>query len=266
MSTKKIKIDENEINVAIIGEGKPLLILHGWGSSGKVMMSLAQNLSDYYTCIIPDLPGFGESPEPPRSYSVDDYADVAIQLIRELGFEKTDVLAHSFGGRMMLKLLSRPDDASLFDKVLITGGAGMKPRRSFGYYRRLYTAKILKSPFYLLPSSLREKGLDWLRNTAMWKSMGSGEYKELSGVMRESFVKTVTEHLESSLPAIKHEVLLLWGENDDATPLYQAERMDKGLQNSALVTIKNAGHYAFLDQPQQFVRISRAFFGADEKS
>lgn len=161
---------------------------------------------------------------------------------------------------MMLKLLSDSNTSTLFDKVLITGGAGMKPKRGLGYYRRLYTAKLLKAPFLLLPGSLREKSLAWLRQTAVWKSLGSGEYKELSGVMRETFVKTVTEYLEPTLPKIQQEVFLLWGENDDATPVYQAKRMDDRLKNSALVTIPDAGHYAFLDQPQKFLAIAKAYF------
>jgi len=77
--------------------------------------------------------------------------------------------------------------------------------------------------------------------------------------MRETFVKTVTEYLDSSLPSISQDILLLWGKNDDATPLYQAKRMEKGLKNAALVTIDQAGHYAFLDQPQKFKIISEAF-------
>ncbi len=78
--------------------------------------------------------------------------------------------------------------------------------------------------------------------------------------MRETFVKSVTEHLDNCLPHIPHEVLLLWGRNDEATPLYQGQRMEKGIKNAALVTIDNADHYAFLDRPKHFASIARAFF------
>jgi pimeloyl-ACP methyl ester carboxylesterase len=78
--------------------------------------------------------------------------------------------------------------------------------------------------------------------------------------MRETFVKTVTNHLECELPTIEHETLLLWGRNDEATPVYQAERIEAGIKNSALVVIEDAGHYAFLDKPKQFIAIAKAFF------
>lgn len=245
-----------------VGEGKPLVILHGWGSSKRVMMPVAQNLSNLRTSYVLDLPGFGDSPEPSRAWNIDDYADLVQAFIESLGKEKVDVLVHSFGGRIILKLCARDFGKNRIAKVLITGGAGMKPRRSMKYYIRKYTAKILKAPFMLLPGSLREKALGWLRTTSLWKSLGSSDYSKLSGVMRETFVKSVTEYLESCLPKIPHETLLIWGRNDDSTPVYQGQRIEKGIKNAALVIIEDAGHYAFLDKPKQFARIAEAFFKA----
>lgn len=243
-----------------VGEGKPLVILHGWGSSKRVMMPVAQNLAPIRTSYALDLPGFGDSPEPSKAWSIDDYADAVQAFIESLDEEKVDVLVHSFGGRIMLKLCARDFGKAHIDKVLITGGAGMKPKRSMKFYFKKYTAKTLKAPFTILPGSPREKALGWLRSTSLWKSLGSSDYSKLSGVMRETFVKSVSEYLESTLPNISHEVLLLWGRNDDATPIYQAERIEKGIENAALVIIEDAGHYAFLDKPKQFARIAEAFF------
>lgn len=253
---------DQEIIYQKIGEGKPLIILHGWGSSKRVMMPVAQNMAHLRTGYILDLPGFGDSPEPARVWSIDDYADAVQAFIESLDEEKVDVLVHSFGGRIMLKLCARDFGKTHIDKVLITGGAGMKPKRSLKFYIRKYTAKILKAPFMILPDPLREKALGWLRSTSLWKSLGSSDYSKLSGVMRETFVKSVTEYLEASLPNIPHEVLLLWGQNDDATPVYQGQRIEKGIENAALVIIEDAGHYAFLDKPKQFARIAEAFFKA----
>lgn len=250
---------EQDIIYEKTGEGKPLVILHGWGSNKRVMMPVAQNLSHLRTNYVLDLPGFGDSPEPSRPWSIDDYANAVQAFIKSLGEEKVDVLVHSFGGRIILKLCAREFGKNHIDKVLITGGAGMKPKRSMNFYIRKYTAKFLKAPFKILPGSLREKALGWLRSTSLWKSLGSGDYSILSGVMRETFVKSVTEYLESTLPDIPHEVLLLWGRNDDATPVYQGERIEKGIENAALVIIEDAGHYAFLDKPKQFARIAEAF-------
>lgn len=242
------------------GTGKPLVILHGWGSSGRVMMPIANQLADIRSCYVLDLPGFGNTPEPPEPWDIDAYADMVEAFIREKFDEPVDLLVHSFGGRITLKICNRPFGETHVDKVLITGGAGMKPKRSLKFYLKRYLAKALKAPFQLLPAKARDKALEKLRGTALWKSLGSSDYSRLSGEMRETFVKSVTEHLESCLPGIPHDVLLLWGANDQATPLYQAERMEKGIEKAALVVIENAGHYAFLDRPKHFASIARAFF------
>ncbi|TVQ70210.1 MAG: alpha/beta hydrolase [Balneolaceae bacterium] len=285
------------VSYRVTGSGPPLLMIHGWGSSARVMLPLARSLSDIRTCYVPDLPGFGETPAPKAPWTIGDYAGLARTFTKEVIGGPVDVLAHSFGGRMVLKWASDsargkgtgdksgmisasghtkpgPDhhtDGNAADsvpgselrKIIITGGAGMKPRRSFSYYRRRVTAMILKAPFVLLPGALRLKAMDWLRGTSVWKSLGSSDYQKLEGVMRETFVKTVSEHLENCLPDISQEVLLLWGKEDEATPWYQAERMEKGLANGALVGLERAGHYAFLDQPDHFQRIVRAFLVAE---
>lgn len=239
---------------------KPLIMLHGWGSSKQVMMPLAKELANLRDCYVLDLPGFGNSSVPPEPWNINDYADLIEQFIKDLAVNKVDLLVHSFGGRIALKLCARTEAGPLIDKVLITGGAGMKPKRSWSYYFKKYTAKLLKAPFYLLPSSLCEQALDWLRQTKVWKSLGSSDYSKLSGVMQETFVRTVTEYLEPCLSQIPHEVLLLWGRNDEAAPLYQAERMEQGIEHAELVVIDHAGHYAFLDRPSHFASIAKAFF------
>ena len=241
------------------GSSRPLIILHGWGASKKIMQPLGRMLALHHDCYVIDLAGFGESPEPPFAWKIDDYADSIQAWADHIGLLKFDLLAHSFGGRITLKLLSRPWSEKHVQNVLITGGAGMKPRRSASFYAKKYVAKILKAPFNLLPEPFKSRGLDWLRATSTWKSLGSSEYAVLSGVMRETFVHSVTEYLEPTLPKISHSVLLLWGENDDATPLYQAQRMEKGLTEAALVVMDGCGHYAFLDKPKQFVAIAEAY-------
>lgn len=252
----------NSLNIRYqkTGTGSPLIILHGWGSSGRVMMPVARQLAGFRTCYVLDLPGFGNTPQPPEAWSIDDYADMTEAFIRANFNEPVDLLVHSFGGRITLKLCARPHAQKLVNKVLITGGAGMKPRRNVKFYFKKYAAKILKAPFLILPHKIQDKALAKLRDTKLWQSLGSSDYSKLSGVMRETFVKSVTEYLEPCLPNIPHEVLLLWGRDDEATPLYQGQRMEKGMENAALVTIDKAGHYAFLDRPKHFASVARAFF------
>lgn len=255
--------DDLEIHYDKTGEGPPLLILHGWGSSAQVMLPVARQLSDRYTCYVPDLPGFGRTCIPGNPWQLDDYIRLTKQFVQYIE-KPVDVLAHSFGGRIILKMLATETDLHV-NRVLITGGAGLKPQRGMQFYLRSYTAKILKAPFLILPGPLRDKGLSRLRNSSLWKLLGSSEYQQLDGVMRQTFINIVNEHLDDYLPAIKKDMLLIWGEADTAIPVDQAKRMEHGIEGAALVTIPDAGHYAFMDQPYRFNSIAREYLKGDKK-
>ena len=250
------------VNYKVFGKGKPVLVLHGWGANSDVMLPLTSSLKLKRTYYLIDFPGFGKSGEPPEPWDVGNYTEMTATFINEVIKEPVDILAHSFGGRVCLKLCSNDAIKSLAKKIIITGGAGMKPRRSLKFYTKKYFALTLKFPFTLLPGGSQKKGLDWLRSTTLWKSLGSSDYKSLNGVMRQTFVKTVSEYLEPTLPKISHEILLLWGANDDTTPLYQAKIMERGIKNAGLAVIDHAGHYAFLDRPNQFRVITETFFNS----
>jgi len=260
MTPTVTELKKNRLAWCKTGQGKPLVILHGWGSNAAVMMPVAEQVKFIRTSYLVDLPGFGHSPEPKDAWSIDDYADAVEEFAATvLEGQPFDLLAHSFGARISLKLLTRNSISKKIEKVVFTGAAGLKPKRSASYYLRLYTAKMLKFPFYLLPPGLRENGLNRLRNSALWKKLGSSDYQKLSGVMRQTFVKSVNEYLDDLLPEIEHEILLVWGENDSATPPDQAKRMEKGLKKNALIVMDDAGHYAFLDKPAQFGAIIKAY-------
>ncbi|MGM0506616.1 MAG: alpha/beta fold hydrolase [Bacteroidota bacterium] len=260
MHTSTFQWNDQPVATRRIGHGRPLILIHGWGSDSSALQPLARTLSSIRTCHLLDLPGFGQSPEPDRPFSVDDYTDLVSDWIDSIGDPPIDLLVHSYGSRIALKLLSRPDGRDRFDKVLITGGAGLTPKRTLAYYRKRTLATLLKTPLKILPSKLRQKASSHLRQTRIWKSLGSSDYNKLSGVMRETFVRSVTEPLDDTLPKIEQEILLVWGAEDKVTPLEQGHRMEKGIRNAVLVPIDGAGHYAFLDRPNSFSAIAKAYY------
>ena len=249
------------------GQSKPVLMLHGWGSSAEVMTPLAGKLEPIRTSYLVDFPGFGRSPEPSEAWALDDYTDLIEEFIkREIPEGELDLIAHSFGARVAIKLLTRDGVSSRIDKIVFTGAAGLKPKRSLSYYIKKYTAKTLKGPFWLLSLSYRERGLKKLRQSSLWKRLGSSDYRALSGTMRQTFVACANEHLDYLVPQIEQEILLIWGKKDTATPLNQARRMEALLKKSALILIDDAGHYAFLDKPARFASILKAYFNPENSA
>src|SRR5690625_3262688 len=155
------QIDRQKVAWQKIGKGRPLLLLHGWGSSSDVMRRLAEQLATVRTCYLIDFPGFGASPEPEEGWSVGDYAELTSRFISEMlaDEEPVDILAHSYGGRDSIKLLS--DDQNpvreRVGKVMFTRSGCLKPKRSLSYNVSNYSAKSLNTPFLHLPGSLRDR-------------------------------------------------------------------------------------------------------------
>jgi pimeloyl-ACP methyl ester carboxylesterase len=72
----------------------------------------------------------------------------------------------------------------------------------------------------------------------------------------------VNEDLKQVMPKIACPTLLIWGENDTATPLSDAKEMEKLIPDAGLVSFPGCGHYSFLDNPYQFASVLRSFINA----
>lgn len=244
-------------NYAENGGGDYAIVLQGWGTSINLYNAIIDTLAEKYHVVAPDLPGFGETPDPPEPWGVDDYADFVLEFCEKLGIKECMVFAHSFGGRVTLKLMARKERPLKITKIVLTGAAGIKhePSEQAKKKAKAYQRgkKFLSTP---LMKALFPNALENLR-----MKHGSADYRAASPMMRQVLVKTVNEDLSPLLKYCDAETLLIWGRNDDAAPLEDGQRMEKEMPAAALVTIDNAGHFAFVDQQYLFLRVLAAFIG-----
>lgn len=238
-----------------------LVILHGWGSEAKVFFPLCRALSDLRSCLLIDFPGFGKSEALRTTWQPETYARLVDAWLEKVA-PGADILVHSFGNRILLRLLADGRLTNRLGKIIVTGGAGLKPRRSLQTRMKRAVALTATFPARLMPTGPRQAYHRWVRTTGLWKAISSADYARLEGPMRETFVRVVNDHLDALLPRIRREMLLLWGEHDTATPVEQGRRLEKGIEGSALVVIKGAGHYAFLDKPGEFHTIVRSYLSS----
>ena len=258
---KEIKMEINIDSVRINyfdnkRENAPsVLLLHGWGSNIKLFNNIIELLSDKYRVVAPDMPGFGESDEPPCPWCVDDYVQFVKKFCYCINLKPDVMLGHSFGGRVIIK--STSGNSPIFNptKIVLTDSAGIKPKQSFGSWLKLRGYKIGKW-FMSLPP-LKKAFPNAVDN--MRRKRGSADYLAASPVMRQTLVRVVNEDLRKLLPGIKQSVLLIWGEKDDATPVSDAKLMEKLLPDAGTVIIENAGHYSFLDGWYTYSRVLTSF-------
>jgi pimeloyl-ACP methyl ester carboxylesterase len=233
-----------------------LLILHGWGCDENVYAKLTEHLSADYNVILPELPGFGKTPEPPAPWSVSDYAEYVAEFCETHAVEPDVLLCHSLGCRIAIKLLSGDGGYNLpsVRKVIFTGAAGIRPKRTAAQKAKTRVFKLKK--ILLLPFP---KALEKLR-----QKYGSPDYRNASPIMRQCLIRIVNEDLTHHLDKIEPETLLIWGENDDSTPLSDGKLMERLMPNAGLAVIKDAGHYAFLEQHELFCKILDSYLKSEE--
>lgn len=210
------------------------MFLHGYLANKETFIYQKNFLQNYFNLHLIDLTGFGEKAFMPYPYDLTDYANEVKDYIKENGLKKPHVVAHSFGGRIAIKLASENRD--LFDKIVLTGAAGLKPKFSLKKFCKASLFKILKK-------FVRKERL---------KNFYSSDYNSLSPVMKKSFILIVNEHLDDKLADIENQTLIIFGKNDKETPVYFAKRLQKGIKNSKLILLENAGHFAFIDQATKF--------------
>lgn len=233
------------------GKGWPVVLLHGWGCSNETMKPVAEHLAPDFHVYNFDLPGHGESDEPNCAWSTVEYTEMLKAFFKEEKIEKPIIIAHSFGGRLSIRLGA----AKIPHKMILTGCAGLKPKRGLDYYAKVYSYKAAKKALSL--PGLRKRKDEILGN--MRKKKGSTDYQQASEAMRGTFVKVVNEDLKNLLPEIEAPTLLYWGENDTATPLEDGKTMEKNMQDAGLVVMKNSTHYAYLENLGNFLAVADSF-------
>jgi len=233
-----------------VGSGSPVLLLHGWGSSVDSFKYLEKYLAPNLHIISLDLPGFGGSELPQTAWTLNDYVELVKSFLAKLEIRNPAVVGHSFGGRIAICLGSQ----GLASKIILANSAGVRPHRSAIYYVKVYSYKLAKQLLMFVPAKVRPILLDKLQ-----QRFGSRDYRAANPVLRKTLVNVVNDDLTSLLPNIKVPTLLIWGENDTETPVYQAEAMEKKIPDAGLVVLKNAGHYSFLDKAMEFNIIADQF-------
>ena len=229
----------------------PIVVLHGWGAHIESVAPILVALEGASDLIALDLPGFGESDPPDQAWDVDSYARFMIQFLDELGVERAHLVGHSHGGRVSIALAS--DEPERVGRLLLVDSAGLRPKRGWRYRRRVAVAKLGRlaaavggQPGRRLQERIRAR-------------VASRDYLEASEAMRGTFRAVIAANLTDRLPRVRASTLLVWGDQDDDTPLWMGKRMEELIPDAGLVVLEGAGHYSYADSPGQFRAVARRF-------
>ncbi|MCM1518265.1 MAG: alpha/beta hydrolase [Pseudoflavonifractor sp.] len=248
---KNVEIEGITLHYTVTGEGSPVILMHGWGCDLTTLASVERVASETHKVYNIDFPGFGKSTEPTDVWGVEDYVRMLERFVKHEHIDNPILLGHSFGGRVGILYASR----NPVSKLILVDAAGIKPRRTFRYYAKVYSFKAGKRLINMIYRGEKAEGM-----LNKWRHVfGSSDYNGAPPMMRRIMSRVVNEDLREYMPSIKAPTLLIWGENDTATPITDARMMERLIPDAGLVSFPGCGHYSFLDNPIQFAAVLRSF-------
>jgi pimeloyl-ACP methyl ester carboxylesterase len=252
-------VEIREINglrtaLCVVGEGQPVLALHGWGGGIHSFYQVAEQLaSRNYRIHLLDLPGFGQSDLPPETWSVADYMHFVLAYLDDCGLDQVAVVGHSFGGRISLVLAA--DHPARVSKMVLASSAGLRTPPSL-------LQMVRGSAVHMVRIALERLNMESLRAKLQERynrRFASDDYLN-AGPLRDTFVRIIEEDLTPYAQRVRTSTLLIWGDQDTETPLWQGRKLEQLIADAGLVVFEGAGHFAYQDRLSEFVHIVDYFF------
>ena len=258
--TERIEVGRLTIAFERSGDGPPLILLHGGLSDHREWRRQLDGLSEEFTVVAWDAPGCGGSSDPPESFRMPDYADCLAALIEALGLERPHVLGLSWGSTLALELYRRRPSIprTLVLTAAYAGWAGSLPAAVVAERLRTSLRDLAQPPEHLVGA--------WIP-TLFTERATSEMVDELEGIMSEFHPGGVRPMLHAMaeadlrdvLPTIEVPTLLLYGEEDQRSPLTVAEEMHSKIPGSTLVVIPEVGHQSNIEAADRFNAELRRF-------
>jgi|SRR5688572_5167317 len=244
---KKIKVNDIELAYARQGNGKPLVLLHGFPLDHHLWDDVVPLLEDSFDLIIPDLRGFGDSTTVDRPYTMDDYATDIAGLLDQLGIQKAAVVGHSMGGYVALAFAkSYPERVSGFALVSSQAPAD-PPERKEGRYKS--AADVQEKGIGGVVETMAPKFTVDLRLQAIAREiMGRQQPAAYIGAL-----KAMAERMDSTslLSSFLFPVVIVHGDADALIPVDRAREVKASVPHSYYVELKNVGHVPMLEAAKE---------------
>lgn len=222
-------------------------MLHGWNLTSEKFQPLIHELRrNGFQAEATDLPGFGESAMPKKELYLDDYVNFVEELIQKKKWKNAIIIGHSFGGRIAIKLAA--NKPGYLRAVVLTGAPGYSPVPKLKIIFYLFLAKLGNKVFAPpVLSNIRE-----ISRKFLYKIAKAQDFYNTDRNMRNTFRNIVNQDLKGLLPDISIPTLIIWGTDDQITPVWIGKKMAHDISCSVLKLIPNARHGVPWTHPEEF--------------
>lgn len=262
---KTIQCGDVATNYHDLGQGDPVLMLHGSGPgvSAWANWRLAlQRLQSDFRLLAPDLAGFGYSQTPPGfAFTRQNWLDQIVRFLDAMQVERAHVIGNSFGGSMALALaIAHPERVG---KVVLMGSVGVPFELTpgldavWGYTPSVENMQAIMRIF-AYDQNLVGDALVRMRYEASARPGIQEAYAQMFPAPRQRWVEAMS-HPEASIRAIPHETLLVHGRDDKVIPLSTSQTLHQWIGNSQLHVYGKCGHWTQIEHEARFARLVTDF-------
>jgi 3-oxoadipate enol-lactonase len=261
-----VTVNGAEIYFEDVGQGFPLLFLHGLTFDTRMWTDQVAALSKKYRCISLDSRGHGRSPTSDSEYSLEQFAEDVRGVLSKLGIEQAHVAGLSMGGMVAMRLaLAYPE--VVCSLMLLDTSADPQDAEGASQYETM--AQIIKEqgpeavmqaviPIMFSPAFIQEQPQKLEAFKEQFRKIdGEGIYRAMLAVTRRRDIR-------QDIKDIGVPTLIIVGEQDLATPVDEAESIHRQIAGSRLEKIAGAGHMAPLEQPEKVTALLEDFLSQVE--
>lgn len=258
-----------ETNYHDVGDGEPVLFLHGSGPGVSALANwrlVLPDLSRNFRCITPDAVGFGFSARPADiRYGVDTWVEHAIGLLDALGLESASIVGNSLGGRVALGIAAAHPERVRRLVLMGSSGPRMEPTEGLKALRS-YTPSVenmrrLMEVYFAYDPSIVTEELVQARYEASALPGAQETYHAMFHEPRHAGSSSALSAEE--LSALRLPTLVLHGREDKVVPLESGLTLARLMPNAQLHVFSGCGHWVQIEKAAEFTHLTRWFLESD---
>lgn len=262
-----LNLDGTKVHCMVAGEGKPVVLLHGWGASWHVWQwTIPPLVEANFRVYAPDLIGHGDSAKPPLDYVAEDYEACLKALLARLGIPSATLVGHSLGGYIALRYAvihsSQVVRLALLDPVYA------REQLAIPGIAKLATLKLGESLYRVFPYWLLRFGMEWPlrglhRLPSSFKDKVARDYKVAHPRIVNS-VRTL-EDLRPRLEQVLAPTLVVWGGRDLTLKPSSFPPLEERIPKAYGHEIKRAGHMPQVEAAEELNEVLLDFLNGSRR-
>lgn len=269
--TEYLELEGSWIRYRVSGGGPPVVLVHGWLSSGRIWEPLAGRLAQRFTVYTLDLSGFGESDKPISGYGIRYGSRLLYAFCAHFGLTRAAVVGHDIGGGMAMKLAA--DHQDMVGRIVLVATPADEGQVDLPTLLWLATLPVVGPVFYALGRAVRPLRRLWMRPFVLDSEDLSEEVVDDAGRSTPAAVKTTLEVMRREIARgrllrqagiVKVPILAIAGEDDQIVDPQAADDWARAV-SAEVVFLDGCGHLPMLERTNEFNARVLAFLTGDAR-